>query len=120
MSLKDVLNRFALVSGLSQEDISKWVFVISDCIKFFESRTANRNFTESERARLVHACAVYAYYKYSMINFAYNSGKFKAGDVEITQSEDMIDKAHKMWQEEKREISDVFDFDDFAFYGVSS
>ncbi len=119
MSLKDVLDRFALVSGLSPDEISKWIFVIVDCIKYFENRFFNREFSDSEKHRLVHACAIYAYYKYSLISYAKVASKFKAGDIEITQSENITDNAHKMWQHEKSEIADIIDFDDFEFVRVS-
>lgn len=120
MSLKDVINRFALVSGLEQEEISKWVFVIVDCIKYFESRIGNVNVDGLMLSRLTHACAVYAYYKYSLFSFANASTKFKAGDVEITSAESITEKAHIMWQQEKEEVADIIDFDDFLFLKVDS
>ncbi len=118
MSLKDVIDRFALVSGLEQETISKWLFVITDCINYFEVRLAGRTLTDVDRKRVVHACAVYAYYKYSLMVFANSTSKFKAGDIEITQSESAMESAHTMWQSEKSEIADLVDFDDFSFVRV--
>lgn len=118
MSLKDVLNRFALVSSLEQQEISKWIFVVVDCIKYFESRVNTDSLSELDKRRLSHACAVYAYYKYSLMNYASGVQRFKAGDVEITTAESMSDNAHKMWQNEKKEIADIFDFDDFHFCRV--
>lgn len=118
MSFKDVTDRFALVSGLEQEEISKWVFVITDCIKYFESMLNGRTLSEIESIRLSNACAVYAYYKYSLYKFADNSSKFKAGDIEITKAESITDKAHTMWQQEKSEINDIVDFDNFSFVRV--
>ena len=115
MSIKEVIDRFALVSSLEQEEVSRWVFVILDCINYFESMLKGKKLTESESKRLSHACAVYAYYKYSLYNFSDNSSKFKAGDIEITKAENLTDKAHAMWQQEKSEISYIVDFDDFAF-----
>lgn len=117
MSLKDVIDRFALVSGLEQEEISKWIFVIVDCIKYFESKL-HSSYTDVERKRLSHACAVYAYYKYSLYNYAQTASKFRVGDVEITNSENLTDKAHAMWQNEKSEIADIIDFDGFYFCRV--
>ena len=120
MSTKEVVDRFALVSGLEQEQISKWFFVIIDCIKYFESLVNVKSLNDLERNRLVHACAVYTYYKYSLFNFAHIGQKFKAGDIEITQSESIADKAHIMWQQEKAEIADIIDFDNFCFKRVSA
>lgn len=120
MSIKEVIDRFALVSGLEQEEISKWIFVIVDCIKYFESKTNVSALQDFERTRLVHACAVYAYYKYSLFKLISSTSKFKAGDVEITQSESIADRAHIMWQQEKVEIADIIDFDGFCFKRVSA
>ncbi len=120
MSLKDVVDRFALVSNLEQEEISKWFFVILDCIKYFESKVNMNTLTQTQYRRIAHACAVYAYYKYTLFNFAASSQKFKAGDVEITQSESITDKAHIMWQQEKKEIADIIDFDGFCFTRVGA
>ncbi len=118
MSLKDVIDRFALVSGLEKEEISKWIYIVIDCIKYFEQTLGNKVISDSDMRRLSHACAVYAYYKYSLINYASTASKFKAGDIEVTESENLTDKVHAMWQQEKREISDIIDFDDFCFCRV--
>ena len=53
------------------------------------------------------------------MNFAYMGTKFKAGDVEITSAGNISDAAHAMWLNEKKEIADIFDFDDFCFCRVS-
>ena len=120
MSIKEVIDRFALVSSLEQEEISKWIYVIVDCIKYFESKVNVDALPDYKYTRLVHACAVYAYYKYSLYNLVNSTSKFKAGDIEITQSESITDKAHIMWQQEKIEIADIIDFDDFCFKRVSA
>lgn len=118
MSLKDVIDRFALVSGLELEEISKWIFLIIDCIKYFESRLKKSNLSDEQKKRLSYACAVYAYYKYTLAVSANLSYNFKAGDVQITHSSDMIENASKLWQQQKQEISDITDMDDFSFVRV--
>ncbi len=119
MSLKDVLDRFALVSGLEQEEISKWIFIIVDCIKYFESKLKNKDLDKAQSKRLAYACAVYAYYKYALANSANTAYSLKAGDVEITKASDMIESASLMWQNQKQEIADLVSFDDFCFTRVS-
>ena len=120
MSLKDVLDRFALVSGLEKEEISKWIFIVVDCIKYFEQYLGSKKLNDSDMRRLSHACAVYAYYQYSLINYASAVSRFKAGDVEITESENLTDKVHAIWQQEKKEIADIVNFDDFCFMRVGA
>ena len=118
MSLKDVLDRFALVSGLEQEEISKWVFIILDCIKYFESICDVDALKESDKKRLSYACAVYAYYKYSLTQSEL-AHSFKAGDVQISESSDMIENASQLWQIQKDEVSDLVDFGFSGFMRVS-
>lgn len=118
MNLKEVINRFSLVSGLSQGEISKWVYVIIDCINYFESKMSGKTYCQTDIARLTHACAVYAYYKYSVYSKSLSSESFKAGDVQITSSGDCIDNVRAMWECEAKEISDLVDFSDFCFMRV--
>lgn len=119
MSLKNVINRFALVSGLEQEEISKWIFVIVDCIEYFESMCNTKNMSKQKLARLTHACAVYAYYKYSMLT-SNEVESFKVMDIQVdNNSRTLTDKAKFMWEQQLREISDIVDFDDFCFCRVS-
>ena len=109
MSLKDVIDRFALVSELSQEEISRWIFLILDCIKYFESICNIDALKESDKKRLSYACAVFAYYKYSLCKSeAVHS--FKAGDIQISESSSLIEKTSSLWQLQKNEISDIVDF----------
>lgn len=118
MSLKDVLDRFALVSGLEQEEISKWVFIILDCIKYFEKNLRKEDLTHDEKNRLSYACATFAYYKYSLCKSAH-AHSIKAGDVQISESSDMIENASQLWQIQKDEVSDLVDFGFSGFMRVS-
>lgn len=118
MNLNDVINRFALVSKLTPEEISKWVFVIKDCIQYFESHIKTGELSCEENIRLSHACAVYAYYKYSLYQIPASAEKFKAGDVEFSTSSAPTPSAKAMWEHEKSEISDLVDFGDFCFCRV--
>lgn len=115
MSLKDVIDRFALVSELSQEEISRWIFLIIDCIKYFESIIKIDALKESDKKRLSYACAVYAYYKYSLCK-SEAAHSFKAGDVQISESSSLIEKTASMWQQQKSEISDIVDLSDSACF----
>ncbi len=117
MSLKDVVDRFALVSELSQKEISRWIFLIIDCIKYFESICDVDALKESDKKRLSYACAVYAYYKYSLSQSEL-AHSFKAGDVQISESSSRIDTAKKLWQVQKNEISDIADFSGSCFMRV--
>lgn len=118
MSLKDVLDRFALVSGLEQEEVSKWVFIIIDCIKYFEKNLRKSDLSNDEEKRLSYACATFAYYKYSLCKSAH-AHSFKAGDVQIKESSDLIERARALWQLQKSEVEDLVSFDFSGFMRVS-
>lgn len=115
MSLKDVIDRFALVSELSQEEISKWIFLILDCIKYFESICDIDALKEGDKNRLSYACAVYAYYKYSLCK-SETAHSFKAGDIQISESSSLIEKTASLWQLQKKEISDIVDFSESSCF----
>ncbi len=117
MSLNEIIERFTLVSGYERKEISRYLPVIVDCKEYFEERVS-RELTISEHRRLVHACAVYAYYRVSRLGALTGVSNFKAGDVQLVMDEDN-DTAEKLWQEEKSAVADIVNFDDdFAFKAV--
>lgn len=118
MSLKDVINRIALVSGLEQGEISKWIPIIMDSIKYFESKLRNCTYSDVDMMRLNHACAVFAYYKISMYISESQISDFKAGDVEISKFNGDADRARRMWESEKSDIADLMDTGDICFKRV--
>ena len=119
MSLNDVINRFSLVSGLDRKDISAYLPVILDAMAFFDEKTRDSELSASDRKRLTHACAVYAYYKISLCRNAEQLSSFKAGDVSFTV-ENLRADAKAMWEHERGEIGDIVMLgdSDFSFLGV--
>ena len=83
MSLKDILERFALVLGLSERETARYLPIIEDCRLWFEERLKS-DLTEGETRRAAYACAAYAYYKISRISQADEVSSFKVGDVQMT------------------------------------
>lgn len=117
MSLKDILDRFALVSGLSAKETARLLPIIEDCRDWFEERLKS-DLSESEQRRAAYACAVYAYYKVSRIAQPDEVSSFKVGDVQMTVFP-QAEKAEKLWAEERESISDIMDAGvAFGFKGV--
>ncbi len=113
-----VLRRFELVSGMSKERESSYITLIMDCIDAFCARLPERDYTDVERRRLTHACAVYAYYRVSMCLEDEHVSSFKAGDISFSRDDDRSG-ASVMWEAEKAEIGDLVDLGDgFRFKGV--
>ncbi len=117
MSLNEVIKRYALVSGQSEEEISKYLPIILDCMGFFNEKI-NENTSNADRKRLIHACAVFAYYKVNCCMSAENLNRFKAGDVEFSVDEDTVNRSKQLWLCEKEEVSDLIGSDDVVFCRV--
>lgn len=117
MSLKDVLNRFTLVSGFERDRVSHYLPIILDCIRIFQEKIQNNNFSEVDMLRLTHACAVFAYYKVSLCLGSESFTSFKAGDVEF-DVENVKQTALSVWESEKAQIADLLGNDDFSFMRV--
>ena len=116
MSLKEIIVRFTLVSGLEMKEVSRFLPIIEDCRLFFESRIGE--LCEADMRRLEHACAVYAFYKIGMTGSADGLSSFKVGDVQM-EMDDRRAYAEKLWAAERESISDIIDVSGgFAFRRV--
>lgn len=119
MSLNEIIERFTLVSGYERKEISRYLPILIDCKEFFEERIS-RELSGSEHRRVVHACAVYAYYRISRLGRDTGISNFKAGDVQLVMDDEGVDYAEKLWEEEKALIADIVAVDDgFLFRAVS-
>lgn len=117
MRLKEIIERFTLVSGFEMKDVSRYLPIIADCKAFFEARAGEPD--ASDQRRLEHACAVYAFYRVSRIGGLSEVGSFKVGDVQVDIAA-VAEAAQKMWDIERESISDIIDIgSDFGFRSVS-
>ena len=117
MSLNEIIERFALVSGYERREISRYLPIIMECRDLFLERIEGE-LTQTQRRRVIHACAVYAYYRVSRLGQD-GVSSFKAGDVQIV-TEDGGASAEKLWEEEKALIADIVALDDgFSFRAVT-
>lgn len=107
MCLKDVSQRFKLISGISEEELSDWMFVCTAAIDFIEKAAVKDFEADGElKPRLTNATAVYAFYLYSRYS-ADSLQSFKAGDVEITKSTELSKKAEQMWKSELADLKGI-------------
>lgn len=120
MNLNEIVERFTMVSGMKMSETSRYLPLIVDCKELFEERIGGG--ADARRLhRAAHACAVYAYYRVSLLLRDGGFDSFKAGDVQINSEKlsEICEAAERMWQEERRMIADIADFDDgFAFRSV--
>ena len=118
MSFHEIIERFTLVSGFQMQETSRYLTLIRDCAALFEDKI-DRELSDSEKRRLSHACAVYAYYRISCMALDGGLQSFKAGDVQIVTDEDCA-AARRLWETERALVADIISFDDgFAFRSVS-
>ena len=116
MRLKEIIERFTLVSGLEMKDVSRYLPIIADCKAYFESLAPALG--ENDQRRLEHACAVYAFYRISQLGRLDDLRSFKVGDVQMNV-EAIGEAAKKLWETERENISDIVDISGgFAFRSV--
>ena len=116
MRLKEIIERFTLVSGFEMKDVSRFLPIIEDCKALFESRCGE--LSESDLRRAEHACAVYAFYRISQLGRLDDLKSFKVGDVQMSV-EEIGEAAKKLWDAERENISDLIDTGgSFAFRSV--
>ena len=120
MNLNDIIDRFTLVSGLEMRDASRYLPIIIDCKTYIEERLT-AELSPAQQKRAAHACAVYAYYKLCMTLRDGDFDYFKAGELQLSSKDaaDIRISAEHLWDEERRNIADIADFDGgFAFRSV--
>lgn len=116
MRLKEIIERFTLVSGLEMKDVSRYLPIITDCKTFFEERSFD--LSEGDQQRAEHACAVYAFYRISQLGRLDDLKSFRVGDVQMNV-EAIGEAAKKLWEAECENISDIVDISgSFAFRSV--
>ncbi|WP_407383842.1 hypothetical protein [Ruminococcus sp.] len=117
MRLKEIIERFTLVSGFEMKEVSRFLPIIADCKALFEEQL--RDSDERGLKRAEHACAVYAFYRVSMLGRLDDLSSFKVGDVQMSV-EAIGDAAKRLWEAERESISDLIDISGgFAFRSVS-
>lgn len=116
MRIKEIIERFTLVSGFEMKDVSRYLPIIVDCKAYFESLLPELN--ENDLRRAEYACAVYAFYRISQLGRLDDLKSFKVGDVQMNV-EAIGEAAKKLWEAERENISDLLDISGgFAFRSV--
>lgn len=106
MTLDNTLSRFKLISGFTDEEMSKWLPVICDSIAYVKGIVTKTDLSDIEALRLDNAAAVYAYYRYVSYSVG-EENSFSAGEVSATLNKDRVKEAEQMWKTELGTISDL-------------
>ena len=118
MKLSDVIERFALISGLEGEELSRWHPLCVDAMTQVHSMATAEALSDAMSSRrLSNLAGVLAYYRYVLYTRE-NVKDFGAGSVSITFGEDDLKAAEKMWETEKGLLSEFLLPSDFCFQRV--
>ncbi len=120
MRLNEVINRFALVSGLEPHEVSMWTPVCIDAMLQIKSKALKEALSDEESVlRLCALAGVLAYCKYCLYMEREEVKSFTAGSVSITKAQSDTKKACELWEFEKNCAKDLLSCDDdFCFRGV--
>ena len=114
-----VMDRFALVSSLSGEELSRWVPICRDAMDEVASMVEESSLSDDANVRkLSNLAGVLAYYKYCL----YTEGDMKSltlGALSIQEGNSRCENARKLFEEEKAAISALLKTEgEFAFRRV--
>ncbi len=116
--LKNVLKRFAVISGLKGEEFSKWSFLCNDCLNYVMEHILKEELSDYEEQKVCSLAASIAFYKLTLYDFD-EVTSFTAGDVHISK-ESMLKNAERIMYEEMNNCSDITDLGSVCFMGVKS
>ncbi len=114
MSFEKALNRFTLLTGLSDEETLRWLPIVKDAIGYIELLVGTKELTERDIARLSSAAGVYAYYRYICYSIE-DDDSVTLGSLHLSVNQRKIEEAEKMWKTELNSLSDILGDSSFIF-----
>lgn len=117
MNLQEILERFAIIAGLSLEETAPWTLLCEDACGEIR-RNLKTGINEPDNARRLNvAAAALAFYRYVL--YRVSSGgmeSFTAGELRIkTDAKSAVKMAYGVWKDAKKSISDLISDNDFMF-----
>jgi len=112
LNIEHVTERFALLSGIDSEELSRWGTLIQDACAFVQAHCLAENPDEAQTTRLEALAAAYTLRLY---NRCAGEGitQFAAGDVRLTSSAGT--GAAGLWEELLRDNADLIHTGGFLF-----
>ena len=119
MDLQEILQRFSLISSLTEGEASIWLPLLTDAKEEIESKLKNNVDTQAEARRLNVAAAALGFYKYSLYRASgVGLGSFSAGDLSINFNNKDLSIASNIWSEAKASICDLLEDESFLFMEI--
>ncbi len=117
MNLQETLERFAIIAGLSMDDISPWIPICEDAYDEIKRHLRDETDEDANSRRLNVAAAALAFYRYILYKVSGGGMEsFSAGELRIkTNGETSVKMAYNVWKDAKNAVADLLTDDDFMF-----
>lgn len=119
MRIDDVVERFTRLSGLSAEEVSQMLGLITDCTEELTERIISDCDCEGNCRRITAAAAALANYRYRLLAASRGEDRnIKVGDVTIGEDSGSLECAKKIYLQCISNIADIIIDSDFYFEGI--
>lgn len=96
--MQTVLERFAVLAQLSEEELPPFAFLCSDAwTLLLQSRRSQEELSEQDAALLCPAAAALAFYHFALLQAARPEPEFSAGDVRVSPPMPDLKAAKSFW-----------------------
>ncbi len=117
MNLQIILERFALISGVPESEISEYSPLCEDAAEEIYANLKSGVDTSAYERKLNVAAATLAFYKYTLCRASGgNAESFTAGELRIKNNlQANVTMAYRLWSEAKKSIAPILEDTDFVF-----
>ena len=104
MDIDEIMKRFALLAGLTEEDAADWRPLCEDALVRIQSQCREDVDTAEQSGLLCAAVSALAFYQYSLRSTVAETEDFTAGDIRITQKTGGSSGAKELWEDAREQI----------------
>ena len=115
MDIDEIMKRFAVLAGLTEEDAATWRFLCEDALVRIRSQCREDADAAEQSGLLCAAVSALAFYQYSLRNSVTGTEDFTAGDIRISQKNDSCSSAKALWEDAREQIAPLLRDPSFYF-----
>lgn len=115
MDIDEIMERFALMVGLSEEEAAKWKPFCQDALVRILAQCREEVDPAEQSEALCAAVSAFAYYRYTLCTGLEDDVDFTAGNVRIAKKQNRSDQAKALWEEERDQIAHLLRDESFYF-----
>ncbi len=101
MNIDEIMERFAVLAGLTAEEARQWQPLCEDALVRIQSQCREDVDPAEQSGVLCAAVSALAFYQYALCGSVTDGGDFTAGDVKIARGTQAADCAKALWLEAK-------------------